>query len=95
MNYGKRKTVYFVGGANAGKSTLQDIICCPYEYYERGSFDVQGSTSTFWFQRLIDKAVYIGEEIMAEQKSVQTLKKIMEGNMTLDTDAAYRDWETS
>lgn len=88
---GKRRGLLFWGPASSGKSLLTSIIsaCCPDELV--GKFTMQGSKSTFWFQTLLCKAFYVGEEIQLDNNSAQALKLLLEGSRSLVTDVKFSD----
>ena len=50
---------------------------------------MQAARSSFWFQSLLCKALYIGEEICLDEQSAQAIKLLMEGNPSLTTDVKH------
>lgn len=56
-----------------------------------GRFNMQASKSNFWFQGLINKEFYLGEEIVLEAQSAQALKLLLENSDTLTTDVKFSE----
>lgn len=88
---GKKRGLIFYGKPSSGKSMLAALItaCIPPE--QVGRFNMQGSKSNFWFQGLLNKEFYLGEEIVLENQSAQTLKLLLENSDTLVTDVKFSE----
>lgn len=88
---GKRRGLAFWGVASSGKTFLANAIssCIPEELI--GMFNMQGARSTFWFQPLVGKDMYQGDEIKLETHTAQTFKLLCEGNPTLTTDIKHAE----
>jgi len=88
---GKRRTLLFEGDASSGKSLLASVITAMYEPHEIGLISTQNSNSTFWLQDVIGKSVYMAEELMLDEKNVQAVKMLFEGNPLLKSDVKFAD----
>ncbi len=86
---GKRRTVYFVGSANSGKSSMLNMLSSVYRSHEVGRVGAQDIQSNFWLQDLIDKELYVGDEILVSQVNVDTVKLLCEGSKNLCTEIKY------
>ncbi len=86
---GKRRTVYLLGEANSGKSSLLNMLSAIYETHEIGKITAQDIQSNFWLQDLVDKELYVGDEILVSQVNVDTVKLLCEGNRNLCTEIKY------
>lgn len=88
---GKQRGLLFEGPPSSGKSLMMEIITSVYPASQIGQFNMQGSTSTFWLQPLIDKAFYVGEEIKLQTNTAQTIKLLLEGSPSLITDIKHTE----
>jgi len=88
---GKKRTLLFEGEPSSGKTLLQNVICSVYEPFEIGLINSQSGRSTFWFSDLIDKSIYVGEELILDQINAQAVKMLFEGNSQLKTDIKFGD----
>lgn len=86
---GKRNSVCFYGAPSCGKSLLASIIASVVPGNLVGKFTMQAARSSFWFQSLLCKALYIGEEVCLDEQSAQSIKLLMEGNPSLTTDVKH------
>lgn len=88
---GKRRGLLFWGVPSSGKSFLASVIsaCVPDQLV--GRFTMQACRSTFWFQSLLCKAFYIGEEIQLDDLTSQSLKLLLEGSRSLNTDVKFAE----
>ncbi len=86
---GKVKTIYFVGEANAGKTSMLKMLSSVYENYEVGKLSAQDIQSNFWLQDLVGKELYCGDEILVSQANIDTIKLLCEGNENLCTEIKF------
>ncbi len=86
---GKRRTLYLFGAANSGKSSLLNMLSSVYRSHEIGRIGAQDIQSNFWLQDLIDKELYVGDEILVSQVNVDTVKLLCEGSKNLCTEIKY------
>ncbi len=86
---GKRRTLYLFGAANSGKSSLLNMLSSVYKAHEIGRIGAQDIQSNFWLQDLIDKELYVGDEILVSQVNVDTVKLLCEGSKNLCTEIKY------
>lgn len=90
LNKSKINCVYMCGSSNAGKTLLMTILSSVYEDYEIGRLQPRGFESTFWMEQLIDKELYLCDEIFAVPVTIDSLKMLFEGNSNLMTDIKYQ-----
>ena len=88
---GKRKALFFWGPPSSGKSLMCSILSSVVPDDLVGQFNMCGMRSSFWLQSLLHKALYIGEEIVLEEVSAQTLKLLCEGSRSNYTDVKFAD----
>lgn len=88
---GKRRSLMFYGTPSSGKSLLASVIsaCVPDNLI--GRLTMQGARSTFWFQSLLCKSLYIAEEISLCDQTAQAFKLLLEGSRSLTTDVKFAD----
>ncbi len=86
---GKRRTLYLYGAANSGKSSVLNMLSSVYRAHEIGRIGAQDIQSNFWLQDLIDKELYVGDEILVSQVNVDTVKLLCEGSKNLCTEIKY------
>ena len=88
---GKRKSLFLYGPPSSGKSLLTSMLSSVVPEDLVGTFTMAGMRSTFWLQGLIHKCLYVGEEIILEEVSAQTLKLLCEGSRSNFTDVKFAD----
>jgi hypothetical protein len=86
---GKKRSILMYGEASCGKSLLTSIMCSVYDQWQVGNFVMQASKSQFWLQGLINKSIYVGEEIQPDHDQAQILKLLMEGSPMTTTDVKF------
>ena len=87
--FGKRNSLCFHGPPSAGKTLLRSVIESVVPVHLVGRFGVQGARSQFWFQSLVSKVLYCGEEISLDPMCAESVKMLMEGNPSLTTDIKH------
>ena len=65
MDNGKRNTIYMCGRANAGKTTIIELLSAYYEPWEIGRAQPQSASSNFFLQDLVGKRLFHADEILA------------------------------
>ena len=93
MDNGKRNTIYMCGRANAGKTTIIELLSAFYEPWEIGRAQPQSAQSNFFLQDLVGKRLFHADEILATPLNIDTLKLLLEGNKDLASDVKYGDKE--
>ena len=83
--YGKKKTVLFVGPADSGKTAMITLLTSMYPTWQKGVATPQDIKSPFWMEDFVNKEVKIFEEAYCTEANVDALKLCMEGNPTLKT----------
>lgn len=79
-NASKKRTVYFTGQKNAGKSSLIMLLTSLYEFHEVGTFQTDAESSRFQFDELLGKEFYVGDEVKACQGNIHRFLLLLEGN---------------
>lgn len=85
----KVRTVYLQGLASTGKSAIMGLLSCVYDAREIGRFGPQGSTSPFWFDDLVGKEIYLGDEAPGNELNIQQYLLLLEGNPALKAEIKY------
>ncbi len=80
---GKRKTIWLTGEANAGKSTMFNMILSIFDKGDIGVLSNQDIRNMFWLHDCIGKKVVLGEELTIGPDNVDTCKMLFEANSYL------------
>ncbi len=91
---GKQNTVYFRGPAGSGKSAFMRMIASFYHSSERGMCGTQALNSPFYLADLVDKEIYLCDEIQVTPENMDSIKLLLEGSDQLKTQVKFKDNRT-
>ena len=89
----KKNTIVFIGASDSGKTYFAEVLLSPFEHYEIGWFNLPPTRNVnqFWMEGLLGADIYRAEEVfVANEESIQDLKKLFEGNPALEAAQKYK-----
>ena len=93
MQSDKKKTIFFIGGSDAGKSVISELFLAHYDDYEIGNFTPPNkhAPNAFPFAGLCGAQIYKASEwFMDNLGVVQKMKTLLEGNSDMSIERKYK-----
>lgn len=93
MQSDKKKTIFFIGGSDAGKSVISELFLAHYDDYEIGNFAPPNkhAPNAFPFAGLCGAQIYKASEwFMDNLGVVQKMKTLLEGNSDMSIERKYK-----